>query len=52
MSGGSGNGSLLCLWHCCAHTEQQELIHMQMGIIGFSQFCQNHIGEADTTINQ
>jgi hypothetical protein len=51
-SSGSGNGSLLCLRHCCAHTEQQELIHMRTGIIEFSWFCQNQIREADTTINR
>jgi hypothetical protein len=31
-------------------TAQQELIHMQMGIIGCAWFCQNRIGKADTTI--
>jgi hypothetical protein len=43
--GGSGDGSLLCLWNCCVQTEQQKLIHMQKGIAGCARFVEIMLGE-------
>ncbi len=38
--------------HCCAQTEQPKLTHVQKGISEFAWFHSNHVGGADTTINQ